>query len=174
MLEEYLEKIYIKIVGENSMSGLIGKKAPAFTAKIESSIKISLSDYKGKWIVLYFYPKDDTPGCTKEACSFRDNMDIIANTGSVVLGVSPDSLTSHDKFRNKYKLNFILLSDVDKKICEKYSVLGEKIMFGKKVNGVIRTTFIINPKGFIAYVFPKVKVEGHVEEVIGILKKLQS
>ncbi len=173
ILEEYLEKIYNKIVGENTMALQIGKKAPAFTAEIEANKKISLADYKGKWVVLYFYPKDDTPGCTKEACSFRDNMDRITKAGAVVIGVSPDALKSHDKFRDKYNLNFHLISDSDKKICEKYGILGEKLMFGKKVHGVIRSTYIINPEGVIAHVFPKVNVEGHVDDVLNHLKQLQ-
>ncbi|MFH1049954.1 MAG: thioredoxin-dependent thiol peroxidase [bacterium] len=151
----------------------VGRKAPAFTAVMEANNKISLSNLKGKWIVLYFYPKDNTPGCTKEACSFRDNMAKITKAGAVVIGVSPDTSKSHDKFLEKYNLNFHLISDTEKKICEKYGILGEKIMFGRKVQGVLRTTFIINPEGIIAYVFPKVKVEGHVDEVIHILEQLQ-
>lgn len=174
MLEEYMENIYNKIVGVLTMTLQTGKKAPAFTVKIDSNNKVSLSDYKGKWVVLYFYPKDDTPGCTAEACSFRDNMDLIIRTGAVVIGVSPDGISSHDKFKTKYKLNYQLIPDTDKKICEKYGVMGEKTMFGKKVFGVVRTTFIINPDGIISHIFSKVKVDGHVEEVIGIFKKLKN
>jgi peroxiredoxin Q/BCP len=174
MLEDYIEKVYNKIIGENTMALQKGKKAPAFTANIDDKNKLSLTDLKGKWVVLYFYPKDDTPGCTKEACSFRDNMDNITKAGAVVIGVSADNTKSHDKFRDKYNLNFHLISDTDKKICEKYGVLGEKVMFGKKVQGILRTTYIINPEGIIANIFPKVKVDGHVEEVIGILNQLKS
>lgn len=174
MLENYIENIYNKIVGENTMTLPVGKKAPSFSAEIGDRKKISLSEFNGKWVVLYFYPKDDTPGCTKEACNFRDNLDQITNTGAVVIGVSPDGVKSHEKFKEKYDLNFHLLSDTDKKICEKYAVYAEKNMYGKKVMGVIRTTYIISPDGMIAYVFPKVKVDGHVEEVINILKQLKN
>jgi len=174
MLENYIENIYNKIVGENTMTLPVGKKAPAFSAEIDSGKKISLSDFNGKWVVLYFYPKDDTPGCTKEACSFRDNMDSITKAGAVVIGVSPDAVKSHVKFKEKYDLNFHLVSDNNKKICEKYGAYGEKIMYGKTIKGVIRSTYIINPEGKIAYVFPKVKVDGHVEEVINILKQMKS
>lgn len=151
----------------------IGNKAPAFTAEIEGGTKISLTDYLGKWIVLYFYPKDDTPGCTKEACSFRDNMEEITKLGIEVIGVSPDNSKSHDKFIEKFKLNFHLICDEDKSLCQKYAVLGEKSMFGKKYTGVIRTTFVIDNKGVIRFVFRKVKVEGHTQEVIEKIKELQ-
>ncbi|MFC2130638.1 thioredoxin-dependent thiol peroxidase [Bacteroidota bacterium] len=150
-----------------------GKKAPAFTAEIEGGSKISLKDFIGKWVVLYFYPKDNTPGCTNEACSFRDSMDVLTKMNTEVIGVSPDSVKSHDKFREKFNLNFHLLSDPEKKICGKYDVIAEKNMFGKKVKGVIRSTFLIDPAGNVRQVFSKVKVAGHTEEVMEALKTLQ-
>ncbi len=152
----------------------VGDKAPDFTAEIEGGEKLSLSDYSGKWLVLYFYPKDNTPGCTKEACSFRDNMDEITKLGAEVIGVSPDSVKSHDKFREKLNLNFHLVADPDKEICNKYDVIKEKNMFGKKVKGVVRSTYIIDPDGVIQGVFPKVKVAGHTEKVTEKLKELKS
>jgi peroxiredoxin Q/BCP len=173
MVEHFFETIYNKIIGENYMALEVGKKAPAFTAEIDGGGKLSLKDYLGKWVVLYFYPKDDTPGCTKEACSFRDNMDEITKLGVEVIGVSPDSTKSHDKFKEKYKLNFHLLNDSDKQICEKYGVLGEKSMFGKKYMGVIRTTYIIDAQGVISFVYPKVKVEGHTEEIMDKIRELK-
>jgi thioredoxin-dependent peroxiredoxin len=151
-----------------------GKSAPNFTSQVESGGKISLGDFKGKWVILYFYPKDNTSGCTKEACSFRDNMDLITKAGAEVIGVSPDSVSSHDKFREKFNLNFHLVSDTDKKICELFDVMGEKSMYGKKYIGVIRSTFIIDPKGIIRKVYPKVQVDGHVEQVLTDLKELQA
>ncbi|GAB1370671.1 thioredoxin-dependent thiol peroxidase [Candidatus Kapaibacterium sp.] len=150
-----------------------GVKAPDFSADTDGSGTVSLKDYSGKWVVLYFYPKDDTSGCTKEACSFRDNMERITGLGAVVLGVSPDKASSHKKFSEKYNLNFILASDTDKSICTKYDIMGEKSMYGKKYLGVIRTTYIINPKGNIAHVFSNVKVEGHTDAVIGKLQELR-
>lgn len=149
-----------------------GKKAPNFKAFNDAGDEIELSKFSGKWIVLYFYPKDNTSGCTKEACDFRDNMKRITSTGAIVLGVSPDSVKSHDGFKDKYNLNFSLISDSDKSICKAYDVLGEKSMYGKKFIGVIRTTYIIDNKGVIKYVDPKVSVDGHVDEVIKKLKEL--
>jgi thioredoxin-dependent peroxiredoxin len=150
-----------------------GKKAPIFTSETDGGGKISLKDYLGKWVVLYFYPKDDTPGCTVEACSFRDSMDSLTKLGAEVIGISPDNVKSHDKFKEKFNLNFHLVADADKKICEQYGILGEKSMFGKKYFGVIRSTFLINPEGIIEYVYPKVKVEGHTAEVLEKLKELK-
>lgn len=149
-----------------------GTKAPNIESIIDGNKQFRLSDYRGKWVVLYFYPKDNTSGCTKEACEFRDNLDSITKLGAEVIGVSPDSIKSHDNFKAKYNLNFHLVSDPDKKICELYDVLGEKVMYGKKHIGVLRTTYIIDPKGIIRYVNPKVTVEGHVEEIIKKLKEL--
>ncbi len=143
-----------------------GKKAPAFTAPASNGEKVKLSEYKGKMVVLYFYPKDDTSGCTKEACGFRDSHTTLTKAGIVVLGVSPDSLASHEKFVGKYDLPFLLISDEDKSICEKYGVWQEKSMYGRKYMGVARTTFVIDGQGRIAHVFEKVKPAGHDEEVL--------
>ncbi len=147
-----------------------GKKAPAFTLEDASGKKISLKDYSGKKVVLYFYPKDMTSGCTAEACDFRDALPDFKKLKTAVLGVSPDPVKSHEKFAEKYDLNFPLLSDTDKKVVEKYGVWKEKSMYGKKYMGVERTTFIIDEEGKIQKIFPKVKVKGHVEEVKKALK----
>lgn len=152
----------------------IGAKAPNFSAATDGGGNINLTDFSGKWVVLYFYPKDNTSGCTKEACSFRDGMDSLTKLGAVVLGVSPDSPASHDKFIAKFELNFKLVSDVDKKICELYEALGEKSMYGKKYIGVLRSTFIISPDGTIKYANYKVKAEAHAEEIIKELTALQN
>ena len=150
-----------------------GKKAPAFELPASTGGMISLADYVGKQnIVLYFYPKDSTPGCTTEACSFRDNQAEIKKLGAVVLGVSPDSLKSHDKFIEKQSLNFPLLADEDRAVCEAYGVWVEKSMYGRKYMGVERSTFLIDKKGKVAKVWRKVKVNGHTEEVLEALKAL--
>lgn len=146
--------------------------APLFKVKTNGGEEISLSDYKGKWVVLYFYPKDNTPGCTKEACSFRDNMEDITKLGALVIGVSPDSVASHDKFVKKLDLNFLLASDEDNSISLQYGVWIEKNRCGKKSFGVERTTFIIDKEGMIQYIFSKVKADGHALEVIEKLKEL--
>lgn len=143
-----------------------GSKAPAFKLPGDDGKVHSLSDYKGKTVVLYFYPKDDTSGCTAEACDFRDNMKRIAKKDTVVIGVSKDSAKSHTKFKDKYDLNFLLLSDEDGKMLEKYGVWQEKSMYGRKYWGIARTTFIIDGNGKIRKVFEKVKVKGHVDEVL--------
>ena len=150
-----------------------GTKAPEFTGQTEGGKQLSLSDYKGKWVVLYFYPKDNTPGCTKEACSFRDNLSSLTDLGAEVIGVSPDTVESHDKFREKFDLNFHLVADPDKEILNAYDVIGEKNMFGKKKQGVIRSTYIIDPEGNISYTYKSVKVDGHTEQVMNRLQKLQ-
>jgi len=149
----------------------IGKKAPAFSLFAHDGKKYSLKDFKGKNVILYFYPKDDTSGCTKEACSFRDNLSAIKKKGAVVLGVSPDSATSHEKFSSKYDLNFPLLSDESKAMMQLYGVWQEKSMYGRKYMGVVRTTFIIDAEGMISHIFPKVKVEGHTEEILKALSE---
>lgn len=151
----------------------VNSKAPDFKALLDNSKEISLSDFLGKWIILYFYPKDNTSGCTKEACSFQENLDTISSNDAVVLGVSPDSVKSHINFKQKYSLEFGLVADPDREICELYDVLGEKSMYGKKYIGVIRTTYIINPSGKIVWVNPKVSVEGHTQEVLEALKSLR-
>ena len=130
---------------------------------------VSLSQFKGKKVVLYFYPKDDTPGCTKESCAFRDGMDEIRDCGAVVLGVSGDSVDSHKKFAKKFNLNFPLLSDERKTVLQAYGVWKEKSLYGRKFMGIERTTFIIDEQGKIDDIFQKVKVDGHLEEVLGEL-----
>jgi thioredoxin-dependent peroxiredoxin len=147
-----------------------GKKAPDFKLKNQDDKTISLSDFKGKNIVLYFYPKDNTSGCTKEACNFRDEFPKFKNIDAVILGVSPDSVQSHKKFAEKHDLPFNLLSDEDKKVLEKYGVWKEKSMYGRKYMGVERTTVVIDENGKIRKIFPKVKVDGHNSEVLEALK----
>jgi len=133
---------------------------------------VSLADFRGKKLVLYFYPKDDTPGCTKEACAFRDAVAQLRKLGAEVAGVSFDSPASHAKFRAKYKLPFALLADEQKKVAEAYGVYVEKIMYGKKRMGIRRSTFVIGPDGRIAAIFPKVKPDEHAAEVIEALKEI--
>ncbi len=147
-----------------------GKKAPSFKLKDQDGKLISLESLKGSNVVLYFYPKDDTPGCTIEACNFRDEFPKFKKIDAVILGVSPDSVESHKKFAAKFKLPFSLLSDEKKEVCEKYGVWQEKSMYGKKYMGVVRTTFVIDGTGKIKKIFPKVKIEGHNEEVMAVLK----
>ena len=149
----------------------VGQKAPAFSLPNQDGQIVSLSDYKGKIIVLYFYPKDDTPGCTKESCAFRDGIDEIHDIGADVIGVSGDSVESHKKFVKKYSLNFPLLSDESKKMLQAYGVWKEKSLYGRKFMGIERTTFIINGNGKIDGIFPKVKVDGHLEEVLAELSE---
>lgn len=148
----------------------IGKKAPDFSLENQDGKKISLKDFTGKKVVLYFYPKDDTSGCTKEACSFSENLPKFSKIDAVILGVSPDSVKSHKKFSEKYKLKIDLLADEDKKVIEKYGVWKEKSMYGRKYMGVERTTFVIDEKGKIKTIFNKVKVDGHDKEVLEALK----
>ncbi|MCH7826962.1 MAG: thioredoxin-dependent thiol peroxidase [Bacteroidetes bacterium] len=147
-----------------------GKKAPQFTLKDQSGKSVSLKDFLGKQVVLYFYPKDDTPGCTKEACNFRDDFKKIINENAVILGVSADSEVRHKKFAEKYKLPFALLSDENKKVLEKYGVWQEKSMYGRKYMGIVRSTFIIDEKGKLKKIFPKVKVTNHNNEVLEALR----
>jgi len=148
----------------------IGKKVPDFSLQNQDGKKISLKDFIGRKVVLYFYPKDDTSGCTKEACSFSDNLPKFSKVDTVILGVSPDSVKSHKKFSEKYKLKFDLLADEEKKVVEKYGVWKEKSMYGRKYMGVKRTTFIIDERGKIKTIFNKVKVDGHDKEVLAALK----
>lgn len=148
----------------------IGKKAPDFSLLDQDGKKVSLKDFLGKKVILYFYPKDDTSGCTKEACSFRDEFPKFKKTDAVILGVSPDSIKSHKKFADKYDLPFSLLADEEKKVLEKYGVWKEKSMYGRKYMGVERTTFIIDGEGKIKKIFNKVKVDGHNKEVMEALK----
>src|SRR5579862_7571703 len=147
-----------------------GDKAPEFSSLDQNGEKIALKDFKGKWVVLYFYPRADTPGCTIEACSFRDSYKKVEKAGAVVLGVSPDEPKALKKFEDKFGLPFTLLGDADKKVCNAYGVIQEKSMYGKKYMGVARTTFIIGPDGRIKHIFQKVKPEGHADEVLAWLK----
>jgi peroxiredoxin Q/BCP len=146
-----------------------GNRAPAFTAATDTGESLSLSSLRGRSVVLYFYPKDDTPGCTVEACEFRDALPKFEGLDAVVLGVSPDSVKKHQRFKTKYKLPFTLLADPDHSIAESYGVWGEKMMFGRKYMGVLRTTFVIDPDGRIAKIFRSVKPEGHAQEVEQVL-----
>ncbi len=147
-----------------------GDKAPDFKLLSDKNEPVSLSDYLGKSdVVLYFYPKDNTSGCIKEACSFRDNLETIKTKNAVVLGVSPDTVKSHQNFINKQNINFTLLSDPDHEVAETYGAWGEKNMYGRKYMGIIRSTFIIGNDGIIKHVFKKVRTAIHGEEVIGVL-----
>ena len=148
-----------------------GKPAPAFTLTDAAGKKVSLADFSGKNVVLYFYPKDDTPGCTKEACGFRDDWKTLEKMGVVVLGVSPDNAASHQKFAAKYRLPFTLLSDPDRKVMEKYGAFGEKMMYGKKTTGVIRSTVWIGPDGKVKKHWARVaSAEQHPSKVLEALK----
>ena len=146
-------------------------KAIDFTLPANNGENVKLSDFLGKRVVLYFYPKDNTPGCTQEACNFRDNFERLTANNVVVLGVSKDSIKKHEGFVAKQKLPFLLLSDENSDVCEKYGVWNEKINFGKKYFGIIRSTFLIDEKGEITKEWRKVKVEGHVDEIIEELDK---
>ena len=150
-----------------------GKKAPDFTAPDQNGNQHSLSAYKGKWVILYFYPKDMTPGCTTEACNFRDDFPEFNKLDAVILGVSKDSVQKHLKFVQKYDLPFSLISDENGTICETYGVWQEKSMYGKKYMGINRSTFLINPEGNIARVFPKVNVKTHAEELLQAIEELK-
>lgn len=153
------------------MSSLeIGKKAPPFTLEDQNGEKVKLSQFSGQYVVLYFYPKDNTPGCTTEACDFRDHTKKFEKANAVVLGVSPDAASSHQKFIKKFDLPFRLLVDEQHEVAEKYGVWGEKSLYGKKFMGIIRSTFLIGPDGKIVSVWSKVKIDGHVAEVLKALK----
>jgi len=149
-----------------------GEKAPDFELTSDGGSKVKLSTLQGKTVVLYFYPKDDTPGCTTEACSFRDSWAAVKASGAQVFGISPDSAVSHTKFKEKYSLPFALLADEDKAVLKAYGAFGKKMMYGKETEGVIRSTFIVGPDGVIRKVFPKVKPEGHAGEVLAALKEM--
>jgi len=146
-----------------------GDKAPTFKAPTNGGGKVTLSDFKGKNVILYFYPKDDTPGCTKEACAFRDHFSEFKKQGAVVLGVSTDPVKSHDKFVEKFKLPFTLLADEDKSIVKAYGVWGEKSFMGRKYQGTHRVTFLIGPDGRIKKIWPNVKPAEHAREVLAAL-----
>jgi len=147
-----------------------GTLAPDFTLESDGSGPVSLSGFRGKKVVLYFYPKDDTPGCTTEACNFRDDHSALTAAGAVVLGVSPDSIKSHRSFKNKYELPFLLLSDPDHKVAEAYGAWGPKKMMGRSYVGIIRSTFVIDETGKIMRAFPKVDVKQHSQEVLAVLR----
>ena len=146
-----------------------GDPAPDFEAVLDSGDKVSLNQFKGKNVVLYFYPKDNTPGCTREACDFRDNISSLEDKNTVVLGVSPDSVKSHQKFKDKFELPFPLISDEAKDVAQAFGVWREKKMYGKTRMGIVRSTFIIGPDGLISKAYDSVKVAGHVEDVIASL-----
>lgn len=148
------------------MSVEVGDKAPDFTLPADGGGKVSLEALKGKTVVLYFYPKDDTSGCTAEACAFRDSLPDFSKVKAEIIGISRDSVASHDKFKRKYKLPFPLASDEDGKVCQAYGVWVEKSMYGKKYMGIERATFLIDAKGVVRKVWRKVKVDGHADEVL--------
>jgi peroxiredoxin Q/BCP len=151
----------------------VGAKAPAFSLADASGARVSLGDFAGKWLVLYFYPKDDTPGCTIEACELTNEMDAFEDLGAAVVGVSPDSPAQHVKFIDKYKLRVRLLSDPDKKVLSAYGAWGMKKMYGRDVEGVIRSTVIIDPAGKVAHLYPNVKAAGHAAAVRDRLTQLR-
>ncbi|QEG40392.1 thioredoxin-dependent thiol peroxidase [Roseimaritima ulvae] len=150
----------------------VGTKAKAFRLKSYDGKTIKLSDYKGQPVVLYFYPRDDTPGCTKQACAFRDRSEDLKEAGAAVLGISPDTVESHEKFRDKYELNFPLLADPDHAVSEAYGAWREKNMYGKKSMGIQRSTFLIDSTGRIAKVWKRVRVDGHDEAVLAAVAEL--
>ena len=146
-----------------------GDKAPAFTLTDQDGAKVSLSSFKGRKVIVYFYPKDDTPGCTKEACQFNENLAAFSQAGVDIIGISPDKAEAHVKFRTKYGLTFSLLSDPEKKVMESYGAFGEKTMYGKKTLGVIRSTFLIDEKGKIERAWYNVRADGHASKVLEAL-----
>lgn len=150
----------------------VGKKVKNFTLSATSEKSIKLTEFKGSNVVLYFYPKDNTPGCTKESESFRDNIKKFTKLNTVIIGVSRDSIKSHENFKSKYDLPFELLSDNEEKLCQQFDVIKEKNMYGKKVMGIERSTFLIDDKGVLRQEWRKVKVNGHVEEVLQAVKDL--
>ncbi|HEY6192493.1 MAG TPA: thioredoxin-dependent thiol peroxidase [Bacteroidota bacterium] len=151
------------------MSLKVGEKAPDFSLPSSLGETISLKALRGKRVVLYFYPKDDTPGCTREACSFQENLSRVTRKGALIFGVSADSLASHRKFSKKYELTFPLLSDESKEMLKAYGVWKEKSFMGRKYMGIVRTTVIIDERGKVSHVFENVKVDGHTEEVLELL-----
>ena len=150
----------------------VGSPAPAFALASASGETVRLADLKGRQVVVYFYPKDDTPGCTKQACGIRDGWDAFTATGAVVLGVSPDGQASHERFRAKFALPFTLLSDPDHTVAEAYGAWGEKSMYGKKYMGIVRSTVVIGADGKVKAVFPKVKPDAHARQVLDVLEAM--
>ena len=155
------------------MSALVGQPLPAFSLQDDQGATVTAADLRGRWTVLYAYPKDSTPGCTTEACDFRDNLTRVQSLGAQVYGLSRDSLKSHQNFIAKQNLPFRLLSDPERALLEPLGAFGKKMMYGKEVEGIIRSTFLIDPKGVIRHVWPKVSVKGHVQDVLDTLKKLK-
>jgi thioredoxin-dependent peroxiredoxin len=156
------------------MSPLTGHPLPAFALQDDQGATVTAKDFQGHWTVLYAYPKDSTPGCTTEACDFRDNLARVQSFGAQVYGISRDSLKSHQNFSAKQNLPFRLLSDPDLTLLKAIGAFGRKVMYGKEMEGVIRSTFLIDPKGIIRHVWPKVSVKGHVNEVLDTLAKLMA
>ncbi|WP_257305025.1 peroxiredoxin [Geothrix campi] len=156
------------------MSSLVGHPLPAFSLQDNQSDTVTAQDFKGHWTVLYAYPKDSTPGCTTEACDFRDNLARVQSLGAQVYGLSRDSLKSHQNFIAKQSLPFRLLSDPDCALLKPLGAFGKKMMYGKEVEGIIRSTFLIDPKGVIRHVWPKVSVKGHVQDVLDTLVRLKA
>lgn len=151
----------------------VGDKAPMFSLVADDGSKWKLSDYKGTLVVVYFYPKDDTPGCTREACAFRDRKTSINKQGVQLVGISPDSQAQHEKFRDKYNLNFPLLVDNDHKVAEKYGAWREKNMYGKKSMGIVRSTFLVDTRGKFAKIWRRVQVDGHDQQVMDAIEELK-
>jgi peroxiredoxin Q/BCP len=150
----------------------IGDPAPSFALEAGDGTVHRLEDYAGRWLVLYFYPRDNTPGCTREACDFRDASEPLSRNGVAVLGVSADSVSSHARFQEKYELSFPLLADPDKATCVAYGVWQEKVLYGKRSMGIVRSTFVIDPGQRVRNIYRKVRVNGHVEEVLEFLKSV--
>ncbi len=150
----------------------VGSRAPAFSLPSTTGRRLALRDFEGRPVVLYFYPKDASPGCTAEACEFRDNWDAVRATRAAVLGVSPDPVASHRLFRTAHQLPFPLLADVDHAVAKAYGAWGEKSMYGKKYVGILRSTFVIDRAGRVAHVFPKVRPKGHAAAVLAVLREL--
>jgi peroxiredoxin Q/BCP len=150
----------------------VGQPAPDFTLPDQNEDEVTLSKLRGTPVVLYFYPKDDTPGCTKEACAFRDARSDYEKAGARVIGVSPDGVKSHRKFADKFQLPFTLVADTEKAVCQSYGVWQEKSMYGKKSMGVVRSTFLIDAQGIVRQVFPRVKVDGHADAVLDAIRAL--
>jgi len=151
-----------------------GQAAPQFSAETAAGDPLSLSAFRGKWVILYFYPRDNTPGCTRQACAFRDSHKDFVEADAVVIGCSTDSNASHAGFATRYELPFYLVSDADHKIAEAYGAWQEKNMYGKKSWGVVRSTFLIDPAGIITHVWPRVKVDGHIPKVLEALRRAKS
>ncbi|MGG4034459.1 thioredoxin-dependent thiol peroxidase [Paenibacillus cisolokensis] len=149
----------------------IGREVPDFTLPASNGADVSLSDFRGKKVVLYFYPKDMTPGCTQESCDFRDANAAFADRNTVILGISPDDVKSHNKFIEKHGLPFLLLADTDQKVCKMFGVWQKKKMFGREYMGVVRSTFLIDEEGRLAREWRNVKVEGHADEVLAAVKQ---